>query len=53
MGFPISKGVGFGTEEVGVRQRFIIFVGSGSFCSLQLCFGGAALLPAAQKLTSI
>lgn len=39
-----GKGFGSGTE-VGV-QRLIILVGSGSFCSLQLCYGGAALLPA-------
>lgn len=46
-----GKGFGSGTE-VGV-QRLIIFVGSGSFCSLQLCYGGAALLPAVQKLANI
>lgn len=33
--------------------RLIIFVVSGSFCSLQLGSGGAALLPAVQKLANI
>lgn len=54
MGFHLSergKGVGFG-REVGVR-RLVIIVGSGSLCSLQLCWGAAALLPAAQKLASL
>lgn len=34
-------------------RRLIIFVGSGSLCFLQLCWGGSALLPAAQKLASL
>lgn len=54
MGFHLSeggKGVDFG-REVGVR-RLVIIVGSGSLCSLQLCWGAAALLPAAQKLASL
>lgn len=53
MGFHLSeggKGVDFG-REVGVRS--LIIVGSGSLCSLQLCWGAAALLPAAQKLASL
>lgn len=29
-------------------RRLIIFVGSGSLYSLQLCWGGSALLPAAE-----
>lgn len=50
MGFHLLEG-GKG-REVGVR-RLIIVVGSGSLCSLQLCWEDAALLPAVQKLASL